>query len=196
MTVDLPPTVEGPQLPLEKRAFDHPETRRNWRRARRRARRTVALEVIGLLVFLAVVGLLNDGPRSKPVWMRVVLLVCVIATPFVIAFVLYSLGPILRLRRIRRVLRDHPWEYCEAVRPCPGAKDVMGVLVQLRTDSGDGWSGTMRAINPLRRKRWSGEMEQGAWFAGSLEAGGVIAVPGGCDLMTLEHESLGSGRRR
>ena len=47
----------------------------------------------------------------------------------------------------------------------------------------------MRAINPLQRKRWTGAMEHGAWFAGDPEFGGVIAEPGGRELMTLERGS-------
>ncbi|WP_327353045.1 hypothetical protein [Streptomyces sp. NBC_01304] len=195
MTANPPPPLENAQLPLEKCAFDHPETRRNWQRARLRAGAMLPLVVILLLVTLTVMGLLGDHPRTQPMWMRIAGFVCVIAAPFIFALALYSLGPIIRLRRIRRILREHPWEYRAAVRPCPGVNDTMALPVQLRTDPDGDWSRTMRAINPLQRKRWTGEMEHGAWFAGNLEDGGVIAAPGGRDLMTLERGSLGSGRR-
>ncbi|MDG4856965.1 hypothetical protein P8605_02115 [Streptomyces sp. T-3] len=184
-----------PHLPADRCAFDDPETRRNWQRARLRAGAMLPLVVILLLVTLTVMGLLGDRPRTQPMWMRIAGFVCVIAAPFIFALALYSLGPIIRLRRIRRILREHPWEYRAAVRPCPGVKDTMALPVQLRTTPDGDWSRTMRAINPLQRKRWTGEMEHGAWFAGDPEVGGVIAVPGGRDMMTLERGSLGAGRR-
>ncbi|MBT2504801.1 hypothetical protein J7I98_02605 [Streptomyces sp. ISL-98] len=121
--------------------------------------------------------------------MRIAGFVCVIAAPLIFALVLYSFGPVLRLRRIRKVLREYPWEYRSSVRPCHDVKDTMALVVQLKADADSDWSKTMRAVNPLRRKRWTGAMEQGAWFAGDPEFGGVIAVPGGRDLMTLERGS-------
>ncbi|MBT2395185.1 hypothetical protein [Streptomyces sp. ISL-100] len=65
--------------------------------------------------------------------------------------------------------------------------------MQLKADADADWSKIMRAINPLQRKGrtgaiWTGAMEKGAWFAGDPEFGGVIAVPGGGDLMTLERD--------
>ncbi|MDI3384891.1 hypothetical protein QIS99_01470 [Streptomyces sp. B-S-A8] len=177
------------QVPPDKCAFDHAATRRNWQRARLRAGAMLPLVVLLLLATLTVMGLLGDRHGSPPMWMRIAGFVCLVAAPFVFAAALYSLGPVLRLRRIRRVLREYPWEYRAAVRPCPGVKDVMALPVQLRTEPGGAWSKAMRAINPLQRKRWSGAMEQGAWFAGDPEFGGVIAEPGGRELMTLERGS-------
>jgi hypothetical protein len=65
----------------------------------------------------------------------------------------------------------------------------MALPVQIKADANGDWSKTMRAVNPLQRRRWTGAMEQGAWFAGDPEFDGVIAVPGGRDLMTLERGS-------
>ncbi|MDI3403853.1 hypothetical protein [Streptomyces cavernicola] len=174
------------QVPPDACAFDHAATRRHWQRARLRAGAMLPLVVLLLLATLTVMGLLGDRQESPPMWMRIAGFVCVVAAPFVFAAALYSLGPVLRLRRIRRVLREYPWEYRAAVRPCPGVKDVMALPVQLRTEPGGDWSKAMRAINPLQRKRWTGAMEQGAWFAGDPELGGVIAEPGGRELMSLE----------
>lgn len=174
------------QVPTDKCAFDHPETRRNWQLARLRAGAVLPPVVMLLLATLVVMGMLGDRPATQPMWMRVAGLVCVVAAPFVFAFALYSLGPVLRLRRIRKILREYPWEYRASVRPCPGVRDTMALPVRVRTDPDGDWSRTMRAINPLQRKRWTGEMEHGAWFAGDPEFGGVIAAPGATDFMTLE----------
>ncbi|MCT9081115.1 hypothetical protein [Streptomyces fulvoviolaceus] len=173
------------QVPTDKCAFDHPETRRNWQLARLRAGAVLPPVVMLLLATLVVMGMLGDRPTTQPMWMRVAGLVCVVAAPFVFAFALYSLGPVLRLRRIRKVLREYPWEYRASIRPAPGVKDA-ALPVRVRTDADGDWSRTMRAINPLQRKRWTGEMEHGAWFAGDPEFGGVIAAPGATDFMTLE----------
>jgi len=174
------------QVPSDKCAFDHPDTRRNWQLARLRAGAALPLVVMLLLATLVVMGMLGDRPTTQPMWMRVAGFVCVVAAPFVFALTLYSLGPVLRLRRIRRVLREYPWAYCSSIRPCPGVKDTMALPVRLRTDADGDWLRTMRAINPLQRKRWTGELEHGAWFAGDPEFGGVIAAPGARDFMTLE----------
>ncbi|WP_371546237.1 hypothetical protein OG266_15555 [Streptomyces sp. NBC_00554] len=174
------------QIPTDECAFDDPETRRNWQLARLRAGAVLPPVIILLLATLVVMGMLGDRPTTQPMWMRVVGLLCVVAAPFTFAYALYSLGPVLRLRRIRRILRVYPWEYRASVRPAPGVKDTMALPVRVRTDPDGDWSRTMRAVNPLQRKRWTGEMEHGAWFAGDPEFGGVIALPGATDLMTLE----------
>lgn len=181
----MTPPVQVPTVPTDKCAFDHPETRRSWQLARLRAGALLPPVVMLLLATLVVMGMLGDRPGTQPMWMRVVGLVCVVAAPFVFAYALYSLGPVLRLRRIRRVLREYPWEYRASIRPTPGVKDA-ALPVRVRTDADGDWSRTMRAINPLQRKRWTGEMEHGAWFAGDPEFGGVIAAPGARDFMTLE----------
>ncbi|MFC7303473.1 hypothetical protein ACFQVC_04490 [Streptomyces monticola] len=187
------------QVPPDKCAFDDPQTRRNWQRARLRAGAVLPLVVILLLATVTVMGLLGDRQGTEPMWMRIAGFACLVAAPFIFAFALYSVGPVLRLRRIRKVLRAYPWEYVTAVRRCPGVKDTMALPVQLRnatdgSDGGDGtdggWSRTMRAVNPLQRKRWTGALEDGAWFAGDPEFGGVLAEPGGRELMTLERGSL------
>ncbi|MBT2397840.1 hypothetical protein J7E96_20740 [Streptomyces sp. ISL-96] len=147
------------------------------------------MTIILLLATLAVTGILADQPRTQPMWMRIAAVLCLIAAPFAFAMALYSWGPVLRLRKIRKVLREYPWEHRASVRPCNDVKDVMALPVRLKADADGAWSKTMRAVNPLRRKRWTGEMEESAWFAGDPEFGGVIAVPGGSEFMTLERGS-------
>ncbi|WP_274562579.1 hypothetical protein [Streptomyces spiramyceticus] len=93
---------------------------------------------------LVVMGTLGDQPRTQPMWVRIAGFVCVIAAPFSFALALYSLGPVLRLRRIRKVLREYPWEYRSSVRPCHDVKDAMALVVQLKADADSDWSKTMR----------------------------------------------------
>ncbi|RFU83109.1 hypothetical protein DY218_29420 [Streptomyces triticagri] len=177
------------QIPPDQCAFDHGPTRETWQRMRLRAGAAVPLVVLLLLGTVTVMGLLGVRTGGEPMWMRIGGLVCLVAAPFVFVLALYSLGPILRLRRMRRILRVYPWQYCAAVRPCPGVRDVMALPVQLQAEEGGEWSHPMRAVNPVQRKRWTGAMEQGAWFAGDPDFGGVIAEPGGRELMTVEHGS-------
>ncbi|MDG4856957.1 hypothetical protein P8605_02070 [Streptomyces sp. T-3] len=148
------------------------------------------LAMLGALAFLVLIGLVGDHSASRPMWVRGLATLCAVAAPFVIAFALYAWGPYRRLGRIRKVLRQYPWEYRPSVRPCD-AKDVMALLVEVQVAGGPDaeWSQRMKAINPLRRKRWTGVMEKGAWFAGDPEFGGVIAEPGGRQFMTLERRA-------
>ncbi|MFC4888989.1 hypothetical protein ACFPK5_28045 [Streptomyces beijiangensis] len=99
-------------------------------------------------------------------------------------FVGASYGSLRRLHKARKVLRSYPWEYRESARKT--AKEAMGIAVQLKPGDGqDGWTRGMVARNPLKWNRWNPEMERGAWFAGDLPLGGVIALPGGSGLMLL-----------
>lgn len=41
------------------------------------------------------------------------------------------------------------------------------------------WSPSLLARSPIRWNRWNDDLEQGAWFAGDPELGGVLALPGG-----------------
>ncbi|MEV0096618.1 hypothetical protein [Streptomyces sp. NPDC050738] len=133
---------------------------------------------------LAMVGMKSQdtyGSKQNPV-----------ATLWVLAFLVLlffvgaSYGSLRRLHKIRKVLRSYRWEYREGVRRTQGAKEAMGVAVQLRSADDDaGWTRGMVARNPLKWNRWTPELEHGAWFAGDLPFGGVIALPGGNALMLL-----------
>ncbi|RII14795.1 hypothetical protein DSC45_20790 [Streptomyces sp. YIM 130001] len=183
------------QIPPDQCAFEHGPTRETWQRMRLRAGAAVPLVVLLLLATVTVMGLLGNRTGSEPMWMRIAGFVCLVAAPFIFALALYSLGPILRLWRMRRILRVYPWQYCAAVRPSPGVRDVMALPVHLQVEPDGEWSPPMRAVNPVQRKRWTGVMEQGAWFAGDPDFGGVIAEPGGRELMTVQHGSSTAAER-
>ncbi|MFG2552357.1 hypothetical protein [Streptomyces sp. NPDC048581] len=107
---------------------------------------------------------------------------------FVYVTFLYVYVSALRsLKRIRRLLEAHPW------RPIPGAhrhtalKDISGVPVRLQLDVEAAKSGSfMSARGAVHRRRWPEAMEYGAWHAGDVEGHGVLALPGGTDLMEVE----------
>lgn len=128
-------------------------------------------------------------------------------------------GALARLRRARAVLEVYPWRAVPAVRRVTGTKEPQGVPVQFRLPDGEGpdsaeqpygeqpygerayaedayvdddgsvWSRTMAARNPLRWNRWDTSMTHGAWYAGDPERGGVLALPGGDGLMTVQRRA-------
>ncbi|MGW0550012.1 hypothetical protein [Streptomyces altiplanensis] len=93
------------------------------------------------------------------------------------------------LRTIDTVLRTRSWEYETSVRRARRGKVSGGIPVQVRTGDGDGdWTPVMVARAPFRWRRWSGETEGGAWFAGGLARGGVLALPGGHGLTLVRSQ--------
>ncbi|MFI9048175.1 hypothetical protein [Streptomyces sp. NPDC053427] len=107
-------------------------------------------------------------------------------------------GPAKALRwmvLVQGVLKSFPWQWCAVVRR-QDAKVGAGIGVQLGLgDSGNGngngepdWTPVMAARTWRRRKSWSHELENGAWFAGDPDQGGVIAHPGGHGPMTLQRQ--------
>jgi hypothetical protein len=109
---------------------------------------------------------------------------CALLFLVLLFFVGASYGSLRRLHKVRRVLRSYPWEYRESARKT--AKEPAGFTVRLKPgDEDDGWSRGAVARNPLKWNRWTPEMEHGAWFAGDLPMGGVIALPGGDAFMLL-----------
>jgi hypothetical protein len=183
-------------VPLAKYAFDHPETRAAWERARRKARggRWIwhILYALSWVVFVA----LHANASSEMGEKR-------IAGAFVLVSFCYLLLLYLRrdlmasLKRIRRVLEEHPWQFIPEAHKPSGVKDVMGVPLQLRYSEGEELTGLMSARSPLHRRRWPEGLEQGAWYAGKVwQAGGartrgfgVLAVPGGGELMEVSSET-------
>ncbi|MHA5054095.1 hypothetical protein [Streptomyces sp. SD15] len=95
------------------------------------------------------------------------------------------------------MLENHPWQLIPAAHRPSGIKDVMGVPVQLRYHEGEELTGLMSARNPLHRRRWPEELEQGAWYAGGVwqEQGastrgfGVLTIPGGGELMEVSRRA-------
>lgn len=178
------------QLPADKRAFDHPATRETWFRARRRRRTALTLWItlwFAVLVAFSVLseaGLLAQVHPAIMDWTFITLFFVSICTVYAPFEALSCLG------RIRRILESEPWRPLEGARRREGIKDVHGVAVQLRLEADypvstrDGWSDLLTARDPIKRRRWPQELENGAWFAGSMRRG-VLTVPGGGNLLEV-----------
>ncbi|GAA2967484.1 hypothetical protein [Streptomyces enissocaesilis] len=155
-------------------AFEDPGTRMALQEAWRRARvRFVAWTAVWALL-LVTVGVFKGG-STDAVAAVALFLMLVSLRPLVL-----SALSLRCLRTIDTVLRARPWEYKTSVRRARRGKASAGIPVQVRTGDGeDDWTPVMVARAPFRWRRWSGEMESGAWFAGDLARGGVLALPGG-----------------
>jgi hypothetical protein len=166
--------LQSASLPAGTRALDDPETRSAHLAAWRRGLvRLVAWTVVWLLLTLAVI--LTDDRDLETV--RAVLLLLMFAGLRPLALASLSLQT---LRAIDTTLGDRPWQYCPAVRRVRGTRMRGGIPVQLRTGDGeDDWTPVMKARAPFRWRRWTAELENGAWFAGDVERGGVLALPRG-----------------
>lgn len=180
-------SVAQPRLPLTKRAFDHAETRQTWEHYGRRVR--MRLRLWGLLasgvVVLGVLCVLLLRPYPS------------IGGGLIGTAVLFYLGAFYvarsaqkRLRLMRRVLETYPWQPLSAARRYARAKEPTGVTVKFRLDglggdSEESWSRIMSARSPLRWNHWDEAMEEGVWYAGCTERGGVLALPGGTGLMNF-----------
>ncbi|WP_158708332.1 hypothetical protein [Streptomyces sp. NRRL S-455] len=182
--------------PLHKCAFDHPETRVAWEKARRKAKRggwfwhfLYALSWVVCFAFSANASSEIAKDRAAG---------AIVLVTFIYLILLYLRRDVMgSLKRIRRVLEQHPWQLIPAAHRPAGVKDVMGVPVQLRYREGEELTGLMSARNPLRRRHWPEELEHGAWYAGEVwrEGGartrgfGVLSVPGGGELMEVSRET-------
>ncbi|MGP3999383.1 hypothetical protein [Streptomyces sp. 8N706] len=177
----MAPDTPVPSTPY---AFDHRGTRRAWHRARRRVA-TGLVAFVGVTLALAVLTSLYAEPiRSARAGV-----VPALFFGIVVPAGLYSyIGSLRRLNRMRKVLRSGPWRLGEGARKQPGVVDSRGVPIQLITLRGD-WSKGYTARNPLRWYRWDKAMEKGVWTAGNPTFGGVIALPGGEGLMTMEQRA-------
>lgn len=196
-----------PRLPLTEVAFDAPGTQAVWKATRRRVVLKLWLWSVLFVAALALSGVFaevrwDDGDaRGDNSVGGLIGGVAVLAYPFA----LYSCcGALSRLRKARSILEAYPWRSFPAVRKLSGTKEAMGVPVQFRLpdgeeagggestyvdDDGSVWSQSMAARNPLRWNRWDESLERGAWFAGGVEIGGVLALPGGSGLMTVQRRT-------
>jgi hypothetical protein len=197
-----------PRLPLTKVAFDDPRTQEAWKATHRRVVIKLWLWSVLLVAALALGGVLaevrwDDGnARGDNSVGGVIGGLAVLAYPFA----LYTCcGALSRLRKARSILQVYPWRPLPAVRRLSGTKEATGVPVQFRLpddaaadvadenayvdEDGSVWSQSMSARNPLRWNRWDESMERGAWYAGDVERGGVLALPGGRGLMTVRRRS-------
>lgn len=193
-----------PQLPMATWAFDHPETRAAWEKAHRRVKGRLWLWS-ALIVAAVVVGIVLTPSHQPAGRGNNSAGAAIIALAFLVyLFTLFSsLGALARLRMAREVLKAYAWQPIPGTRRLTGTREATGVVVQLRlpasaecgahgdryVDEEGAWSQSMCARNPLRWNRWDAAMEQGAWFAGDLERGGVVALPGGHGLMRMQRRT-------
>jgi hypothetical protein len=182
--------------PLHKCAFDHPETRAAWEKAWRKGKGR--LRVWHFLYALSWVAYLAYFPNASSAYeeQRAAGAI-VLATICYLVLVYFNRDRKACLKRIRRVLEEHPWQLIPTAHRPSGVKDVMGVPVRLRYREGEELTGLMSARNPLHRRRWPEELERGAWYAGnvwqtggaSTRGFGVLAVPGGGELMEVSRQT-------
>ncbi|MGH3309976.1 MAG: hypothetical protein ACRDP3_05250 [Streptomyces sp.] len=169
------------------RAIDDPRTQSahlaTWRRG---LIRLVTWTVVWALLTLAVI-LINDRDLET---VRAVFLLLMFVSLRPLALSAIAMQTV---RSIDMALGKHPWQYCPAVRRAQGVKMSGGITVQIKLGDGedgrtsvlktgvgeDGWSPVMKARAPFRWRRWTKELESGAWFAGDAKSGGVLAPPGG-----------------
>jgi hypothetical protein len=104
------------------------------------------------------------------------------------------------LKRMRRVLEQRPWQIVSAVRRQPQVTDPSGVPVRLRIGAEgarDEWSDLMSVGGVPRKRRWTEAVEHGAWHAGDNWGPGVLALPGGGNLMGVrKRPAVGTARAR
>ncbi|MFD5425028.1 hypothetical protein [Streptomyces sp. NPDC127084] len=181
-------------------AFDHPETRATWKRTRRRVMGRFwlwTLLFVALFALSTVVTAQTDyagrgGNQAGP---------AIGALAFLwYPFVLYTcLGALSRLKQARSALQAFPWQQLPAARKASGP-EAKGVAVHLALGAGtDGevrWSPTMCARDPRRWNRWDDRLEQGAWFAGDPTKWGVLALPGGEGIMTVQRSTANHSTER
>lgn len=183
-------------MPLAKCAFDHPETRAAWEKARRKAKRGRWIWHLPYGLSWVAYFVLSGNASSEIEKERFA--GAIVLVSFVYLILLYLRRDVMAsLKRIRRVLEEHPWQFIPEAHKPSGVKDVMGVPLQLRYSEGEELTGLMSARSPLHRRRWPQGLEQGAWYAGKVwQAGGartrgfgVLAVPGGGELMEVSSET-------
>jgi hypothetical protein len=183
-------------LPLVGSAIEHPGTGQALRRARLWVLTRTGLWLVGALVVAVGMGFLaepsaSDGPLTKVGSLVAGLLLVFVFVPGV----LVGVGSLLRLRGIRKILREYAWEARPAVRRIEYVKELAGIPVTIENAAGeDEWGKVMVVRSAIRSNRWDRRMEKGAWFAGDVPLGGVVALPGGAEPMKI-HSRGGRDRR-
>ncbi|MFJ8932461.1 hypothetical protein ACIRLA_38390 [Streptomyces sp. NPDC102364] len=187
------------QLPLTKCAFDDPATRTAWTKTRRKVRARLTLWAVfwvGSFVALSVldgfgvIGLSDvrfKGRRGGSGGNLLGMVGAVVFLVYLCQLYLYVVS-LRSLKRMRRVLERHPWRIVSAVRRQPRVTDPSGVPVRLRIGvegARNEWSDLMSASGVLRKRRWPEAMEHGVWHAGDDWGPGVLALPGGENLMEV-----------
>ncbi|MBT2414642.1 hypothetical protein J7I94_29530 [Streptomyces sp. ISL-12] len=186
-------TTSPTPAPLYKCAFDHPETRAAWENEQRAAkRRTWFWHSLYALCFIAL-GAVHGNVSSDLNKSRAVGVFVILSFVYFLSIVYRRRDAMASLKRIRRVLEQHPWEFIPAAHRASGVKDLNGVAVRLRYLEGAELTGLLSARKPTRRRHWPEALEAGAWYAGEvrLEADGrrrgfgVLATPGGSELLEV-----------
>ncbi|WP_328501395.1 hypothetical protein OG828_14800 [Streptomyces sp. NBC_00457] len=168
-------------VPVVKCAFDDPGTRLMHERVRRRALVNLLFRAVGWIALLIVARTVETDAQLVEGTASFLL----IPTAFLLS------GPARKLRWLRSIepmLRSFPWQHCVVTRDQgTQVSRGTGVRVGLGADAGDKeWSGIMSARTWRRRRPRSRQLEDGVWFAGGLDRGGVVAKPGGEVLMTVQ----------
>ncbi|GAA2606131.1 hypothetical protein [Streptomyces tubercidicus] len=168
-------------LPLAKCAFDDPATRRAYQRDRRKTLINLLVR-LGVWVALLIVAKCVESDEQ---------LIEGLAAFLLIPMALLLIGPSVRLLWLYSlkniVLVSRPWQRCEVIRR-RDTKVAKGFAVEIRlVDEEDELSKSpvMGAFTGHLHNRWPKKLEEGTWFAGTHELGGVIARPGGQLLMRV-----------
>ncbi|MFR9755167.1 hypothetical protein [Streptomyces sp. TR06-5] len=184
------------EVPPHPTAFGHPETRVAWERTRNRIRLRFCLWTVVFVALLALSSIMNAAASVEYARGGSNQLAPMIGALAVLwyPFALYScLRALSRLKKARRVLEAFPWQPLSRVRK--SGRDSEGFSIHLplgaalsgpdQEENGT-VSPTMVARDPRRWTRWDERVERGAWFAGDPSRWGVLAVPGGTGLMTVQ----------
>jgi hypothetical protein len=100
------------------------------------------------------------------------------------AFLTVHCRSLFWLGRVKRILRLYPWESRPHVRKRRypnGGNTKVSAIVQLY-DPVTKWSPELRARDVWCGLSWKATFDDGAWFAGDMPFGGVMAKPGGDEL--------------
>ncbi|GGY48849.1 hypothetical protein GCM10010384_63890 [Streptomyces djakartensis] len=167
-------------VPMAKLAFDDPGTRRMFERSRRRALMNLLVRAGGWTALLIVARTVETNAQLIEGAASFLL----IPTAFLLA------GPARKLRWLRAIetaLRSFPWQHC-VVAPEQGSQVGAGTAVRvgLGAAGDEHQSASMAARTWRLRRPRAKQLENGAWFAGDLDRGGVIARPGGQVLVSVQ----------
>lgn len=171
-------------VPSSGYAFDDDATRRAYERARRGTLIALLFRVAAWFALLVVAQAVETEEQ----------LLEGAAAFLLVPASLLLIGPgrrLLWMISVGRVLRSYPWQQCGVTR-CDGMRPDGGTPVQVQVLGADG-AATSASVMTARtwrmRRPQPGLLAEGAWFAGDLARGGVIAGPGGRVLMGVRSTS-------
>ncbi|MFH8697598.1 hypothetical protein [Streptomyces chartreusis] len=171
-------------VPSSGYAFDDHATRRAYERARRGTLIALLFRVAAWFALLVVAQAVETEEQ----------LLEGAAAFLLVPASLLLIGPgrrLLWMISVGRVLRSHSWQQCGVTR-CDGVRSDGGTPVQVQVFGADGAAlstSVMTARTWRMRRPQPSLLAEGAWFAGDLARGGVIAGPGGRVLMGVRSTS-------